>query len=717
MTAEQKSPEPSPKSKRSARRKTGVAVSILVILVAIGGNIAMVKFKKEMEKKTVTTRAPIVRIATVTPIDHPLSVVTHATVLPRTESLLVAQVSGRLLAVSASFEEGGFFEPGEILLTIEPADYRLGLTQAGGNLARAELHLAREKAEATAARQELRSIADLTPDPLALREPQVKEALAAVAAAEASVTLAQLQLERTEVRAPFAGRVRTKHVDVGQVVAAGSPLARIYAIDYAEVRLPIPLDELEYLDLNLADDDEVGPEVTLRAKVGRYEHEWTGRIVRTGADIDPRTRMIHAVARVADPYGRERNDDRPPLLDGLFVSASIRGRTVKDVVLLPREAIRKGSQVLVIDPPAPKSEVPSSEIRKELAARARDLFKDDTSQAKSLVEKLLVEAARSDPSDPSRFVLFTEARDRAAAAGEMELVLSIINRIEKLYDLGRAEPELQPTRQKLSALSLAMNVADTTSERANLAGATLRFSWEAMALRDFTGGREGARLAAILADAANNESLVAEATELATEADRLERLFSNPEASDPAEGHLELGRFFCIVRDDWREGLPLLAKGSNASLRELAKRDLATPRDAKAQRDLGAAWLELADRESTPPRTRHAYRARAQHWYETAIKIAGGLARLDLEKRLDDLRAKSKKDTFAQERANALERWIPLLENHEQLRFRKVDVLRYEGDHAIIRSGLSAGERVCVSPLPVAIDGMKVRIHEEAEKK
>jgi hypothetical protein len=152
-----------------------------------------------------------------------------------------------------------------------------------------------------------------------------------------------------------------KQTDVGQYVIPGTPLARVYAVDWAEVRLPIADQELAFLDLPLdyqplgpggRDQARLGPEVTFTATFAGAMHQWSARIVRTEGAIDPRSRMVHAVARVEAPYAKGDNGatTRPPLAVGMFVDAEIKGRTFANVVVLPRSAVRPGGKtVLVVD--------------------------------------------------------------------------------------------------------------------------------------------------------------------------------------------------------------------------------------------------------------------------------------------------------------------------------------------------------------------------------
>ena len=155
------------------------------------------------------------------------------------------------------------------------------------------------------------------------------------------------------MRSPYRGRVREKRVDVGQFVNVGADLGTIYAIDYVEIRLPLPDSDLAYLDLPLVYREQAstrGPEVALIADFAGRRNEWRGRIVRTEGEIDPTTRMVHAIARVADPYGRGDDPEQPPLAVGMYVEAEIRGRSAEGVAVLPRAALRtEGNHVLVID--------------------------------------------------------------------------------------------------------------------------------------------------------------------------------------------------------------------------------------------------------------------------------------------------------------------------------------------------------------------------------
>jgi RND family efflux transporter MFP subunit len=333
-----------------------VLVFLLPVLVVGAGALgawAMYMNRSEPETREPEAIVPLVRVQDVVLQDLAISVWSQGTVSPRTESILVPEVAGRIVEVSRSFVSGGFFEADDVLLRIDPHDYRQAVIQARSRVTQAELRLAQEEAEADVAAEEWAEIGEGEATPLTLHLPQLADARAALDGARAELERAERNLARTEVRAPYAGRVRQKNVDVGQYVSPGTPLATIYAIDFAEVRLPLPDRQLAFLDLPLVyrgdEERRMGPRVILRSEFAGRVFEWQGRIVRTEGEIDRQSRMVHAVAQVADPYGRGDDPERPPLAAGMFVEAEILGETVENAAVLPRSILRPDGRVLVVD--------------------------------------------------------------------------------------------------------------------------------------------------------------------------------------------------------------------------------------------------------------------------------------------------------------------------------------------------------------------------------
>lgn len=328
---------------------------ILILAFAALLVVVLALVQRRPEERPQPDAAPLVRVAKAQPADYRLVVRANGNVQPSVEGDLVPQVSGEIVEMSPALVAGGFFEKDELLARIDAADYRVERAAARAQVARARSEFDRAEKEL----QRQRRLADRS----VASQSRIDDAENAYRIAEASLQEARARLERadrdlarTEIRAPYRGRVWEENVDLGQFVNRGNPIARLYAVDYAEVRLPIPDRELAYLDIpqvrptlgGAANDAPNGPRVLLTAEFAGAERSWEGRIVRTEAELDPRSRMIHLVARVPDPFGLETERDAP-LAIGLFVDAAIEGRSLEDVYLLPRDALRPGDRVYVVD--------------------------------------------------------------------------------------------------------------------------------------------------------------------------------------------------------------------------------------------------------------------------------------------------------------------------------------------------------------------------------
>ena len=329
-----------------------ILLPILILVIGAAGSALLFASRDVVETRPPEIPPPLVRAATVSPQQILLKVSAQGTVTPRTESTLIAQVAGQIKTVSNAFASGGFFEKGDLLLTIDPRDYEVAVAQAKVQVAQAKLLISREQEEADIARDEWARMGKGEPSDLVLRKPQIAEAEAAYEAAKGNLARANLNLERTYIRAPYAGRVRSKSADIGQYVGPGTPLGRIYAVDYAEVRLPIPDQDLAYLNLDFGFRGETastkGPSLTLQANFAGQTHTWQGEIVRVEGEVDARSRMVNLVARINNPYGRSDNEQRPPLAVGMFVTAEVHGKTVENVYTIPRAALRPNQNLLVI---------------------------------------------------------------------------------------------------------------------------------------------------------------------------------------------------------------------------------------------------------------------------------------------------------------------------------------------------------------------------------
>ena len=328
--------------------------TLMWIALVLGGAllvaVALVVTARDVERTPRPDSRRSVRVVEARPRVVDLVVRSQGTVAPRVESDLIPEVTGRVVWMSPGLSKGGFFNEGDPLLRIDAADYETALRRARARVVRA----AAEHAFATRMlerRRDLETSAALSESQLEDAERVERVAFAELEEARAEQEEAERNLARTEIRAPFTGRVRTKSVDIGQFVDRGRVIASLFSVDEAEVRLPVPDADVAFLDLPSFGQVEGGPEVVLRANFVGAAREWRGRAVRTEGEIDPRTRMIHVIARIDDPYGLDATEpgEAVPLSMGLFVQAEILGRRVSDVFVLPRAALRDGRTVLVVD--------------------------------------------------------------------------------------------------------------------------------------------------------------------------------------------------------------------------------------------------------------------------------------------------------------------------------------------------------------------------------
>jgi len=243
-------------------------------------------------------------------------------------------------------------------------------------LASRKAKLAEEKSRSEQALKDWRNLGRAgDPPDLVMRKPQLADAMANVLAAEADIDKARRDLQRTKISVPYDGLLRERRVDIGQYVTPGTQLGISFAVDRAEIRLPLAADDLAFLNLPAATDTEIEdyPAVSLSSEVGGVTKTWEAQLIRTEGVLDESSRVLYAVASVVDPYGFLGQSPQDELRMGTFVRAAIDGRYIDSVVVLPRYVLRNDNTVLVANP---EHEL---EVRQVMVARAeaRQVFITD----------------------------------------------------------------------------------------------------------------------------------------------------------------------------------------------------------------------------------------------------------------------------------------------------------------------------------------------------
>lgn len=321
---------------------------LLVLLLGVAGMKGLINSRKAPEKQEVPVMAPLVEARQANRKSRRMVVQGYGTVAPRREVSIVPQVPGRVVEVSENLINGGFFAAGELLIRIEKEDYKLAVESAAAQVARAQVVLDQQEAEAKVAREEWEQLnpGQQPTSELVFREPQIRQARAELAAAKASLARAKLDLSRTEIRMDFAGRVAMENVDKGQYLMAGQSIAQVYGTEVAEIVVPLEDRELEWFSIPDQNGGTSTPARVLAEFAGEM-HEWSGQVVRTEGRIDPASRVVPVVVEVQKPFAN--TGGKVNLMPGMFVEVQIQGREVKDVVEVPRFAVHNGNEVWVIE--------------------------------------------------------------------------------------------------------------------------------------------------------------------------------------------------------------------------------------------------------------------------------------------------------------------------------------------------------------------------------
>ncbi len=337
---------------KTPRKLLTFFVAIIIIALCAGIAIFLIKNRPAPHRTAKKDLGPVVKTVLVQIQDHPVSVIANGTVQGRQAIDITPQVSGMVTKLATNFVLGGFFKQDELFFTIDDTDHTLKLEQTKAELAKAELDYALIEGQSVIARREWQMQShnkNEQPLPLVVYEPQLRNAKAKIAAASAAVRQAEVNLERTLVRAPFPCFVRSENIDIGQYVRAGVSLARVVGTDEAEIMVSLPLADLPWIQL--PDSNGVGgSSATISLTIASTPQHWQGRVSRLLGEINQASRMAQIIVRVEDPYQLKNvQPNKPQLAIGSFVQVNIAGKTVKSIVAIPRHALRDGDVVWLVD--------------------------------------------------------------------------------------------------------------------------------------------------------------------------------------------------------------------------------------------------------------------------------------------------------------------------------------------------------------------------------
>ena len=340
-------------------RISSFIIAGVIIIASVALAAFLISLAPEPTRTQQPPQVPFVQTGLVTAGSGPIPVFGSGTVRPSAEIDIIPQVGGKIVWVDPGFQSGGRVAAGQTIFRIEEVDYQYRVQEAEANLAASRVALLKEQEQASIARTQYELYSgrreSATANTLVLREPQLTAARAAFDRDEARLADANLALSRTKVTAPFDGFVQEESVDVGQIVAAGQPVARIFATDAVEVIVPLSDSDAALIPglwSLAAGDGNRAVAVRVVARYGDGTYAWDGYVDRGEASLDKQTRTIDAIVRVPDPIhagspldGTVPLAGSPPLLVGKFVEVQIEGLELEGYYQVPRAALQSGNEV------------------------------------------------------------------------------------------------------------------------------------------------------------------------------------------------------------------------------------------------------------------------------------------------------------------------------------------------------------------------------------
>lgn len=336
-------------------RILGTTITCLAILGASAAAVVVINKTEPTAQQVNATRKSSALVDTITAERGTYSpqLVVLGTVEPAQDITLGPRISGQVVELSPEFIPGGMVSKGDLLLRIDPSDFENAVSISNSELLQKEALWEIEQARQRLAVKELEMLQDTIDDTnrgLVLREPQIASIKAEMAAAKASLERAQLDLDRTEVTAPFDAQILTQSVNIGSQVRPGDELARLIGVDEYWIMAAVPIRTLRWIQFPKTTEDGTsteGSKVILRnTDAWGPDAQREGRVARLIGTLDQQTRLARVLITVADPLGRE--SDAPPLILDTLIETQIEGKEINDVIRLPRDYVRDQDTVWVM---------------------------------------------------------------------------------------------------------------------------------------------------------------------------------------------------------------------------------------------------------------------------------------------------------------------------------------------------------------------------------
>lgn len=332
----------------------GTLLAILLIC-GFGGCVSLMLLwtGPETTPEEKTPSAKIVQTIPLKSQTRSVTVSASGSVIPSRKVIIKPQVTGQVIWQGDSITLGGRVKAGDALIRIDPNDYELALAEVQANFEQARFEREVESGRQVIAKREWTELqSDLDMEEvnrsLVLREPHLRRAEALMEKAQNDIKIAEIQLSRTVIAAPFNAMVVTESVEVGQLLSPGSQICELVGTDEFWVQVTIPYSDLKWVQF--PEEGQPGAKAQVILDMGGGDSVvWTGSVVCLLSDLDPLFRMARLIVSVTDPLDiDEKSSSRFPLLLGSFVEAEIDAGQLEDTLQIPRAALREGNQIWVV---------------------------------------------------------------------------------------------------------------------------------------------------------------------------------------------------------------------------------------------------------------------------------------------------------------------------------------------------------------------------------
>ena len=314
-----------------------------ILAVGISATAYMMTHKITPERAPTEEEITPVSVYTLKRSTEQVKIEVYGTVIPSRQVRIQPEVSGRVTEMNEKLIPGGYLSEGAMLVRIDSRDYEAQIAARKDQVVQAGLRLKQEQARQAIAREEWELLGDTIPPDkanreLALRIPQIESAEAALKAAQSALFKAELDLERCTVRAPFNALVLHENVDPGQLVNSQTEIAVLAGTDRYWVRVSVPTEYLPWIEIPKEGDK--GSAAKIIQKTGLNNISRKGYVMRLLGDLDTNGRMARLLVSVDDPLNLKKDRDQMSLLLGSYVTVEIAGKSMSDIMVVPRNAIR-----------------------------------------------------------------------------------------------------------------------------------------------------------------------------------------------------------------------------------------------------------------------------------------------------------------------------------------------------------------------------------------